>query len=129
HRCQILNRNGATFFPVFYKSRADELYRELGLYQSTLELQEVADHLLRREIKARKAVIDAELEQIRAKEWRAYEQCNDEFRKQERYCKEQREVLRALEDLEAKERTMYELDNCKDQVMTVCKVAMANLAM
>ena len=111
------------------KSRADELYRELGLYQSTLELQEVADHLLRREIKARKAVIDAELEQIRAKEWRAYEQCNDEFRKQERYCKEQREVLRALEDLEAKERTMYELDNCKDQVMTVCKVAMANLAM
>ena len=92
-------------------------------------MQEVADHLLRREIKARKAVIDAELEQIRAKEWRAYEQCNDEFRKQERYCKQQREVLRALEDLEAKERNMYELDNHKDQVMTVCKVAMANLAM
>ena len=52
-----------------------------------------------------------------------------EFRKQERYCKEQREVLRALEDLEAKERTMYELDHRKDQVMTVCKVALANLAM
>ncbi len=111
------------------KSRSDELYRELGLYQSTLELQGVADHVLRREIKARKAVIDAELEQIRAKEWRAYEQCNNDFRKQERYCKEQRDVLRALEDLEAKERTMYELDNRKDQVMTVCKVAMANLAM
>ena len=93
-----------------YKSRADELYRELGLYQSTLELQGMADYMLRREIKARKAVIDAELEQRRAKEWRAYEQCNHEFRKQERYCKEQREVLRALEDLAAKERTMYELD-------------------
>jgi len=114
---------------VQLKDRTDKLYRELGQYQTTLELQEVADHILRREIKARKAVIDAELEQIRAKEWRAYEQCNDEFRKQERYCKEQREVLRALEDLEAKERTMYELDNRKDQVMTVCKVAMANLAM
>jgi hypothetical protein len=111
------------------KSRTDELYRELGLYQSTLELQEVADHILRREIRERKAVIDAELEQIRAKEWRAYEQCNNEFRKQERYCQEQREVLRALEDLDAKERTMYELDHRKDQVMTVCKVAMANLAM
>jgi hypothetical protein len=111
------------------KSRADELYRELGHYQTTLELQGVADHLLRREIKERKAVIDAELEQIRVKEWRAYEQCNDEFRKQERYCKEQRDVLRALEDLEAKERTMYELDHRKDQVMTVCKVALANLAM
>jgi hypothetical protein len=111
------------------KSRTDELYRELGLYQSTLELQEVADHVLRREVKARKAVIDAELEQIRVKEWRAFELCNNEFRKQERYCKEQRDVLRALEDLQAKERTMYELDHRKDQVMTVCKVAMANLAM
>jgi chromosome segregation ATPase len=93
-----------------YKRRADELYRELGSYQSALELQGVADYVLRREIKERKAVIDAELEQIRAKEWRAYEQCNNEFRKQERYCKEQRDVLRALEDLDAKERTMYELD-------------------
>ncbi len=112
-----------------YKSRSDTLYRELGLYQSTLEQQGVADYVLRREIRERKAVIDAELEPIRAKEWRAYEQCNNEFRKQERYCKEQRDVLRVLEDLEAKERTMYELDHRKDQVMTVCKVAMANLAM
>src|SRR6266705_1356150 len=112
-----------------YKSRSNELYRELGLYQSALERQEVADYMLRREIKERKAVIDAELEQIRVKEWRAYEQCNQEFRKQERYCKEQREVLRALEDLKAKERTMYELDHRKEQVMTVCTVALANLAM
>ena len=93
-----------------YKRRADELNRELALYQATLELQEVADYALRRQIKERKAVIQAELEPIRAKEWRAYEQSNHEFRKQERYCKEQREVLRALEDLAAKERTMYELD-------------------
>ncbi len=112
-----------------YKHRADELYRELGLYQTTLELQGVADYVLRREIKERKTVIDTELEQLRAKEWRAYEQCNQEFRKQERYCKEQRDVLRALEDLDATERTMYELDHRKDQVMTVCKVALANLAM
>ena len=112
-----------------YKSRADELYRELGLFQSTLELQGMADYVLRREIKERKAVIDTELEQLRAKEWRAYEQCNTEFHKQERYCKEQRAVLRALEDLDAQERTMYELDHRKDPVMTVCKVALANLAM
>lgn len=51
------------------------------------------------------------------KEWRAYEQRNTEFRKQERYCKEQREVLRALEELKEQERTMFELDNRKDQVM------------
>lgn len=112
-----------------YKRRADELYRELGFYQTTLELQGVADYVLRREIKERKMVIDAELEQIRAKEWRAYEQCNQEFRKRERYCQEQRDVLRALEDLDVTERAMYELDHHKHQVMTVCKVALANLAM
>jgi hypothetical protein len=110
-------------------ARSDKLYRELNHRQDELVAQGMADHLLRREIKERKAVIDAELEQIRVKEWRAYEQCNQEFRKQERYCKEQRDVLRALEDLEAKERTMYELDPRKDQVMTVCKVALANLGM
>ena len=76
-----------------HKSRADELYRELGLSQTTLELQEVANHVVRREIKERKAFIDAELEQIWTKVWRAYDECNNEFRKQERYCKEQRDVL------------------------------------
>ncbi len=112
-----------------YKSRSNERYRELGLYQMTLESQGVTDYVLRRQIKERKAVIDAELEPIGAKEWRAYEQCNQEFRKRERYCQEQREVLRALEDLDAKERRMYELDHRKDQVMTTCRVALANLAM
>ncbi len=38
-------------------------------------------------------------------------------------------MLRQLEDLNAREHRMYELNNDKDQVMTVCKVAMANLAM
>jgi hypothetical protein len=36
------------------KSRADELYRKWGRCQTTLELQEVTDHMLRREIKERK---------------------------------------------------------------------------
>jgi hypothetical protein len=112
-----------------YQSRSKESYRELGMYQSTLEEQGVTDYLLRQQMKERKAVVDAELEPIRVKEWQAYEQCNIEFHKQERYCKEQREVLRALKDLEDRERSMYELDNSKDQVMTIFKVALANLAM
>lgn len=77
----------------------------------------MADYVLRRQVKEHKAVADAELEQLRIKEWRAYEQCNAEFRKQERYCKEQREVLRALEDMKAQEKIMYELDHRKDQVI------------
>ncbi len=110
-------------------ARADALYRELNHRQDELVAQGVADHLLRREIKEHKVVIDTELEQMRAKMWRAYEQCNQEFRKQERYCKAQRDLLRALEDLKASERVMYELDHGKDQIMTVCKIALANLVM
>jgi hypothetical protein len=34
-----------------------------------------------------------------------------------------------MEDLAQQERKMYELDNHKDQIMTVCKVALANLGM
>jgi hypothetical protein len=54
---------------------------------------------------------------------------DQDWRKQERDSREQREVLRALEDLASKEREMFELDNRKDQVMTVCKVALVNLVM
>jgi len=35
--------------------------------------------------------------------------------------------LRELEDVAARERAMHELDNGKDQLMTVMKVALANL--
>src|SRR5260221_4205274 len=66
---------------------------------------------------------------MRTRMWQAYEQCNQEFCKQERYCQKQRKLLRSLEDLKANERTMYELDQRKDQIMTVCKVALANLIM
>jgi hypothetical protein len=75
-----------------------------------LEEQNLAEYVFRRKLKERKAEIDAQLEPLRIKEWQAYDQCNAEFRKQERYCKEQREVLRALEDLKEQERSMYELD-------------------
>jgi hypothetical protein len=37
--------------------------------------------------------------------------------------------LRQLEDLTADERAMYELDHAKDQLMTACKLALANLVM
>jgi hypothetical protein len=60
---------------------------------------------------------------------RVLETSNKEFAKWERYCREQGELLRALEDLAVQERTMYELDNRKDQIMTECSLALANLAM
>jgi hypothetical protein len=53
---------------------------------------------------------------------------DQEFAKAERSCRDQRELLRALEELAAGERAMHELDDRKDQVVTVCTVALANLA-
>ena len=60
---------------------------------------------------------------------RAYNKSSKESEKQERYAREQCDLLRALEDLKTTERAMYELDNRKDQVMTVCKLALANVMM
>ena len=77
----------------------------------------------------RKATIDAELQELWQRIYRVEARQDQDWRKQERDSREQREVLRALEDLTSKEREMYEVDNRKDQVMTVCKVALVNLVM
>jgi hypothetical protein len=47
----------------------------------------------------------------------------------EGYCRELRQVLRQQEDLEAQARDMYELDQAKDQLMTLFKVGLANVGM
>jgi hypothetical protein len=60
---------------------------------------------------------------------RAYHQTNQEYGKYTRYRTIQRQLLRDLEELATTERQMYELDNRKDQVMTMLKVALVNLAM
>jgi hypothetical protein len=111
------------------KERADALYRDLNHHQIEMERQEVEHWLLRKTIKEEKAVADAEIEEYRQRQWKAYSTSNNEFAKCEKYCREQRELLQAIEDLAQQEREMYELDNRKDKIMTVCKVALANLGM
>jgi len=111
------------------KERGEVLYRELNRQQDALHDQGVDSYAIRRIIRERKAEIDAELEALMAQYWRAERERDAEWRKIERYCQNQRTVLRQLEDLNAREQQMYELDNDKDQVMTVCKVALANLVM
>ena len=111
------------------KERATELYYVLNKHQLELERQEVDRWQLRQTIKEEKAVANAEIEEYQQRQWKAYHTSNKEFAKCEKYCREQRELLRALEDLKQQEREMYELENHKDQVMTVCKVALANLGM
>ncbi len=111
------------------KEQADALYRDLNHHQMEMERQGVEYWLLKKTIKEEKAVADAEIEEYRQREWKAHRTSNQEFAKCEKYCREQRELLRALEDLAQQEREMYELDNRKDQIMTVCKVALANVGM
>lgn len=111
------------------KAYGDELYRQLNAHQDALAAQGVDDDERGAQIKAQQALIDAELEPRWQRLWRAYNKSCKESEKAEHYAVAQCELLRALEDLAATERTMYELDNRKDQVMTVCKLALANLAM
>ena len=111
------------------KERADALYRVLNTHQMELMQQGVEHWHVRQTIKEEKAAADAEIEEYQRRQWRAYHTSNKEFAKCEKYCRQQRELLRAMEDLAQQERKMYELDNRKDQIMTVCKVALANLGM
>jgi len=111
------------------KQRGEELYRALNAHISKLGQQGVSPELCRVQSKAMQRLADAELLELRYGMERALSESNDEHRKLEHYCREQRTVLRALEDLNAHEQQMYELNNDKDQVMTVCKVALTNLGM
>ena len=61
--------------------------------------------------------------------WQAYHRSHREQNKCERYRQEQRALLRKLGDLAASERTMYDLEQAKDQVMSVLKLALTNLVM
>ncbi len=111
------------------KARVRELDRELCQRQRELEAQALDERVRQQFLKEAQAAATAGMHERNAAIRRALDESNREYGKQERYCQEQRALLRALEDLAAREQQMYELDNAKDQVMTVCKVALANLVM
>jgi len=111
------------------RAREHTLYRKLNLTLLELERRGVPAHVYRAEAKARKAVADAEVDALCQRAYKAHDAYRAEWDKCERYCKDQRTLLRELEDLAAHEREMHELDNRKDQVMTALKVALVNLAM
>jgi len=111
------------------KEHGEVLYRALNERLQVLEAQEVAEGTYRVERRKLKAEADAELEPLWQRVYRVEQKSHRESVKHEKYCREQRELLRALEDLRAHERVMHELDNRKDQIMTVCKLALTNLAM
>jgi hypothetical protein len=111
------------------KEYGDQRYRQLNAHQDALREQGVGYDERRAKIKEEKALIDAELEERWQRVWRTYAKSSKESQKYDRYAQQQCDLLRALEDLAATERTMYELDNRKDHIMTVYKLALANLIM
>ncbi|HEY6285401.1 MAG TPA: hypothetical protein VIX20_07055, partial [Ktedonobacteraceae bacterium] len=111
------------------KEHGDAVYRVLNEQLQMLEAQGVSEGTYRAERKKLKAEADVELQPLWQRVYRVQEKSHRESLKHEKYCREQRELLRDLEDLTANERVMYELDNRKDQIMTVCKLALANLVM
>jgi hypothetical protein len=111
------------------KAKGEERYRVLDEQLQALEAQGVPSGQWRSERTQLKAEADCELQELWQRVYRVLDTSNKEHAKWERYSHEQCDLLRALEDLDSQERTMYELDNRKDQIMTVCKLALANLAM
>jgi hypothetical protein len=111
------------------KEHGERLYRGLNERLQALEAQDITEGRYWVERRKQKADVDAELETYRQRVYRVEAKSYQESSKHERYCREQRELLRTLEELTAHERVMHELDNRKDHIMTVCKLALANLAM
>lgn len=111
------------------KARSREAYTELNDHLFAMEAQNVPEREYRSRAKELEDAVKSEMESYWQSYYRAHDRCNREYAKWERYCQEQREILRELENLNAGERQMYELDDSKDQVMTVLKLALANLTM
>jgi hypothetical protein len=113
------------------KAHSDMLYRRINSYICEHDLGDEREWRLQHKpvVKGMKAEADADLD-VR---WRRYERVRDREDREEtkytRYCLEQCDLLRAMKELEAKERAMFELENGKDQCMTVLKLALANLGM
>ena len=110
------------------KAKGEERYRILDKQLQALEAQGVSPGQWRTERNRLKAEADNELQELWQRVYRVLDTSNKEHAKWERYSREQCDLLRALEDLAAQERTMYELDNRKDQIMTIFKLALTNLA-
>jgi hypothetical protein len=111
------------------KAKGEAGYRILDEQLQHLQAQGATPGQWKAERNRLQAEAEHEMQELWERVSRVLETCNKECAKWERYCREQGDLLRALEELAAQERTMYELDNRKDHIMTVCKLALANLTM
>ncbi len=111
------------------KARSRQAYSELNEKLFALEPQGLSEREYRMRKKELVTTVETEMDGHWRDYYRAHDRCSRECDKWQKYCQEQRALLRELEGLNAGERRMYELDDSKDQIMTVLKLALCNLAM
>ena len=111
------------------EARGQALYHDLTTDQIELAYFDLPAYLVQRHLKAKKAGIDAQLDQLWQGVHRAFDATNQETAKIQRYALKTRQLLRQLEDLQTQARQMFELDNRKDQMMTSLRLALTNLVM
>jgi hypothetical protein len=108
-----------------YEQRCEELLVQVILFEEAGRTEE-RDYF---PIKARHVAADWEVRRRQSQLEKHAVRRQSQVNKCEGYCQELRQVLRQQEDLQAQARDMYELDHAKDQLMTLCKVGLANLGM
>ena len=111
------------------KARSREAYSELNRELADLEAKGASEREYRTRRRELVEAVEAEMERHWRGYYRSHDTCNREYAKWEHYCRDHQEILRELDALKAGERRMYELDDGKDQLMTVLKLALVNLAM
>jgi hypothetical protein len=107
----------------------EETWMELSLQVSVFEATGQTKERDYFPLKARQLATDWQVRQRQAKLEKNAARSQETLNKCEGYCQQLRHVLRRQEDLETQAREMYELDHSKDQIMTLFKVALANLGM
>jgi hypothetical protein len=109
--------------------RDENQYRLLDISQQALDRNSLDYTKRHNKIQKKKDTFLIQQEKRKVRLQKLSLQISEYHEKSQHYAQKQHNLVRSLEDLEKNERTMYELDNRKDHVMTVFKVALANLAM
>src|SRR2546430_5445830 len=107
----------------------EQQWRELSLQILPFEATNQTEERDYFPLKARQLAADWEVRQRKTKLEKHAARSLRILSKCEGYCRELRQVLRQHEDLEVQARDMYELDQAKDQIMTLFKVGLANVGM
>jgi len=89
--------------------RGEEAYRALNQRLWALESDGLAPHLLRQQTREQTAAVKEEMEPVWQRVQRAQYTSDTAYAKHERYCRDQRVLLRQLADLTAYERPMHVL--------------------